>query len=490
MRRIPRLLLAAVVAVSTFGTVQSAAAGPAAAAPVVSLILDTDIEEDVDDAGTVGMLHALADRGEVRLLGMMVDTSGQHGASALDAINTWYNRPDVPIGTLKPTTDGTRSLYNRQLSAEFPHDLASGYDAPDAVALYRRLLAAEPDGSVTIASVGLLTNLRNLLSSGPDGASGLNGRDLVARKVRELVVMGGTFPEGREFNFFMDVPSTVAVTRDWPGRMVFSGFEIGDTVFTGARLVNEAPHTSPVRRAYQLYVGDGNNRNSWDQTAAYVAVRGTAGLFGLAGEVGSVTVDAGDGSNRWVSSPDRDQAYLTTTASDGDIARTIEDLMVARPGMRNTTGQFVLGVNFDGPAVTVEGSGWRSYDDALAQGLSVRPGANRARNGINPRPAVSGGEYEMLHGELWQSGDMGLDQSLSGGTYDVYFWVAEDYRDHYHGFDVQLEGAPVATVRTGRVDEWARYGPYRVTVGDGTLDVDLRRLYGDTLIQGLAVYRA
>jgi hypothetical protein len=29
-----------------------------------------------------------------------------------------------------------------------------------------------------------------------------------------------------------------------------------------------------------------------------------------------------------------------------------------------------------------------------------------------------------------------------------------------------------------------------VTVGDGTLDVDLRRLYGDTLIQGLAVYRA
>ena len=54
-------------------------AAPAAKEPV-RLIFDTDLESDVDDVGAVAVLHALADMGEVEILGMGL--SVQHAWSA------------------------------------------------------------------------------------------------------------------------------------------------------------------------------------------------------------------------------------------------------------------------------------------------------------------------------------------------------------------------------------------------------------------------
>lgn len=45
---------------------------------------------------------------------------------------------------------------------DYPHNLASGNNAPDAVELYRKILATQPDNSVTIVVVGWLTNMANL----------------------------------------------------------------------------------------------------------------------------------------------------------------------------------------------------------------------------------------------------------------------------------------------------------------------------------------
>jgi hypothetical protein len=43
-------------------------------------------------------------------------------------------------------------------------------------------------------SVGLLSNLRDLLDSRPDEDSKLDGESLVKQKVKEWVCMGGVFP--------------------------------------------------------------------------------------------------------------------------------------------------------------------------------------------------------------------------------------------------------------------------------------------------------
>ena len=296
----------------------------------VRLILDTDFFSDVDDAGALALLNALQGRGEARILAVMVNTPGRWGAPAVDAVNTYYHHGGIPVGTLKPNDDSDHS-YAKYLAQHFPNSLKDGVRAPDAVALYRQVLARQPDRSVVIASVGYLTNLSNLLDSPPDRHSRRSGRELVARKVKELVVMGGAYPSGREWNFSQDPAAARNVVDRWPTRQVFSGFEVGADVYTGARLAT-TPEGNPVRKAYELYPGTTpeGGRSSWDLTAAYYAVRGGGGLFGLAGGTGSNRVHP-DGSNEWVRHPDKDQHYLVKAAPAEAIARALEDLLVEPP---------------------------------------------------------------------------------------------------------------------------------------------------------------
>ena len=64
----------------------------------------------------------------------------------------------------------------------FPHRFSTGGNYPDALALYRQVLAAQPDGSVVIVAVGPLRNLADLLKS---------DAPLIAKKVKWLHIMGG-----------------------------------------------------------------------------------------------------------------------------------------------------------------------------------------------------------------------------------------------------------------------------------------------------------
>jgi hypothetical protein len=127
-----------------------------------------------------------------------------------------------------------------------------------------------------MVSVGFLSNLRNLLMTRPDRLSPLDGRELVAGKVRAWVCMGGQFPKGPEAcNLRRDAPAAAYAIEHWPTPIIFSGGELGSRIQTGAGLT-KLPADSPVRRAYKLYNGL-TNRASWDQTAVLYAVRGLEG---------------------------------------------------------------------------------------------------------------------------------------------------------------------------------------------------------------------
>ena len=301
----------------------------------VKLIFDTDIGPDCDDAGAAAVLHALADQGEVEILAMMVSTGGETakwGPPCLDAINTYYGRPDIPIGVIrKPGAEDT-SKYNEQVAKEFPNDLKHGDRAAEATDLYRQVLSAQPDGSVVIVTVGYLSNLRHLLASESDKHSELNGVELIKQKVKAYVCMGGAFPQGREWNIHRDVAASRIVAEKWPTEIYFSGFEIGAEILTGAKLKEETPETNPVRRAYELYTG-GKDRNSWDQTAVLFAVRGLKGKlqdFWDLSEAGRLVV-AEDGSNGWSDSSGKSHRYLLKKMSPEKIAEEIDSLMVLPP---------------------------------------------------------------------------------------------------------------------------------------------------------------
>jgi hypothetical protein len=240
------------------------------------------------------------------------------------------------------------SRYTSQIAAEFPHDVGDDRAAiPEAVDLYRKILAAQPDNSVTIAVVGPMYNLKDLLSSSSDANSPLSGHDLIAKKVSQVVIMGGGYPEYHgEFNFYAaerGYQAVSAVVGKWPTPIVFDGLELGMYCMTGASLAN-TPASSPVRRAYELNQGGvGIPRSSFDPIAVLYAVRGAESNFKL--------VDTGynyiwdDGFNRWEPSPDADppEAYLLNAggdrwgtqggATEAAMAKEMDELLEKAPGV-------------------------------------------------------------------------------------------------------------------------------------------------------------
>ena len=125
----------------------------------VNIILDTDISSDVDDAGAVAVLHALVNSGEVKILAMMVSSGDPWGAACLDALNTSFGRPDIPVGEIKKPTVTHESKYTRYIAENYSNTITSRAYVPDATALYRNILANSTDKSVTIVSVGYFSNL-------------------------------------------------------------------------------------------------------------------------------------------------------------------------------------------------------------------------------------------------------------------------------------------------------------------------------------------
>jgi inosine-uridine nucleoside N-ribohydrolase len=296
----------------------------------VALIFDTDLGPDYDDAGALTLLHALADSGEVRLLATVSCNLYEFTAPCIDVINTYYGRPSLPVGRpLKGViqADGHRPRWTEALVERFEHKLHKTTDAPDAVKLYRQMLAKEKDSSVVIVTVGFFTNLAALLDSPPDEYSKLNGAELVSKKVKRLVSMAGGFPSGREYNVFCDPAASKKVFDEWPTRIILSGFEIGDKILTGKRLVSSTISETPAKTVFSICLPQDNpeGRMSWDQTAALVGVRGIERYFNSV--KGKITSDD-EGNNTWQDLPDGSHEYLTWKTSPDELASIIEKLMM------------------------------------------------------------------------------------------------------------------------------------------------------------------
>jgi len=300
----------------------------------VPIILDTDIGTDVDDAGALAMLHALASRGEARILAVMSCNRNRWSAPAIDVINTYYGRPDIPIGASRSGPDDEK-WYHDAVPA-FPHRLAASSDAPEAVSLYRKILATQPDHSVTIATIGWLTNMAGLLNSVPDSYSALVGRDLVAAKVKQLVAMGGVWPNNQsedEYNFNMDRPAAHVVIWNWPTPIMFTG--LGMDVMTGKRLMVDAPADNPVRAFYGAFLRANkvSERSSWDLIAVLYAVRGLSDYF-TSVTSGRCVVNE-NGSTGWLSGDSsKNHGYLVYRMPQAQLATVIEDLMLMPGGAK------------------------------------------------------------------------------------------------------------------------------------------------------------
>ena len=56
---------------------------------------------DVDDALALAMLHAFQSRHEINLLAVTITKDNKWAAPYVDLANTFYGRPQIPIGTVR-----------------------------------------------------------------------------------------------------------------------------------------------------------------------------------------------------------------------------------------------------------------------------------------------------------------------------------------------------------------------------------------------------
>lgn len=298
----------------------------------VKLIFDTDMANDCDDAGALAVLNALADKGEVEILAITTNRNCPSNASggAADAINTWYGRPDIPIGSDKDAAKvgwKSPSSFTPTLQRDFPNDSPSDDELPDALDIYREALASQPDKSVVICSVGALSNLEDLWRAEPD---------LVKAKVKELFIMGGGFPRTTrgETNIKLDPAAAVTVTNEWPAPIVWQGYEVGAAMINGAEL-QSAPKNNPVRRAYELrpfhehHAIDFGKPNH-DLATVLLAVRGIEEQYWTIGKPGRVVVDS-DGNTRWETDYPKKHRYVKIKGHPRNLEKVLGDLLITPP---------------------------------------------------------------------------------------------------------------------------------------------------------------
>lgn len=260
----------------------------------IRIIYDCDMGSSTDDLFALMMLYRYMDMKRCTLLGVVVDRMNRANADAVDVMNNYYGYPDIPIGLEYTGVKSPRVFipYHNMAYARstdgvplFKRTVGDNGTYMDGYKLYRKLLAQQPDHSVTVVSVGFVTCLSQLLQSGPDEFSPLNGVELVQRKVKEIYMMGGVFGDSFEhdYNFTAAIDYSLKFFELLPKSIYicFSPGEVGDPLYYSAQqIIDDLSWTDihPIKWIYQFLVED-KFQKMWDPLAVINAVEGDEAIY-------------------------------------------------------------------------------------------------------------------------------------------------------------------------------------------------------------------
>ena len=330
--------------------------------PTVPLvILDTDIAGDCDDVGAVAQLHGHANLGECQILATVVSSTCQYSPAALDAVNVWHGRGDIPVGSYKgtaPTTNVSQCAPTESRNfvepiyddpTKFPRNVGLASTVDDAVDVYREALSAAPDGSVTIVTIGFLTAFSALLDSPGDSIDSRNGIDLVAAKCVGAFVMGGRNGSD-EYNVVSAPAASANVAENCPVTVTWNPWEVGSQVRTGKTNLEDSDHI--VRFAYDIFLttDPADGRQSWDLVTVLQAVRGNGDWFST--QRGTMSINPSTGSDTWTADSNGPHYYTSLATAASNVEDVIEPLMwhdqvSPYTTMQSSVTQHGITVNFD-----------------------------------------------------------------------------------------------------------------------------------------------
>lgn len=259
---------------------------------VKKIILDTDMGNDIDDALALAMLYNYQKKGVINIEGICISKANPHTVPFIDMFNRYYGFPNIPLGYIGSngkTPDGGAYLqqtlqYETEGKLLFPSNADLSDNVPEAFSLQRKILAEAEDHSIDFIVIGFSSNVAKLLKSKGDEYSPLDGIDLVKKKAKTLYMMAGMFsqPPTAEYNVVEDIEAAKEVFNQWPGPIIVSGFEIGETIkFPAKALLDAFPQywEHPLVNAYFNFEKMPYNRETWDLTIVLEAIEGDSNFF-------------------------------------------------------------------------------------------------------------------------------------------------------------------------------------------------------------------
>ena len=292
-----------------------------------SFILGTDWWTDCDDAVALRILARYVKKEKIRVLGIGINACMEYSAASLTGFLKAEGIDGIPIGIDPEATDfGGNPPYQRRLATDYGGAVTNS-DCPDAVQLYRRILATCEE-KIEIIEIGYLQVIAALLRSQPDDISPKSGMELVREKVSKIWVMAGKWDADgeKENNFCRNPRSRMAgetFCRLCPVSVTFLGWEVGYGVITG----NHLDHSDHLYRALADH-GSKDGRHSWDPMLVLMALIGDENEAGYETVSGTASVDAETGANYFSESKNGMHQYVIKKHDDSYYESMINRLII------------------------------------------------------------------------------------------------------------------------------------------------------------------
>ena len=326
---------------------------PGEGKPPLGIAFDSDIGNNVDDVLALALLYGFDAKKppEARLISLSVTKSNLKAAGFCEAFDRFYteitnreiperfrrsNPPAIGL-SLDGKMAGDTPLLTEPLSKQredgkllYPHEIEKPTDTADAAALIRNGFTAQHDHNAAVVLTGPATNLAEVLD--------LHGaKEIVAAKVRLLVVAAGAYPEGPpEAAIVTDIAAAKKLFAEWPSAIVAVGPEIGEQLpYPASSIENDFGWTAshPVVDAYRAFRSMPYDAPATALAAALYAVRPEEGYFRLS-EPGTISV-LDDGSTRFTPSADGQHRYLILDPEKKEqIIKTYTEIVSAEPPPR------------------------------------------------------------------------------------------------------------------------------------------------------------
>lgn len=410
------------------------------------VILETDICSDCDDVAALALLCAAAKSHpqEFALDGVSVNVANPSSAKAVRYSLEHFGLESVPIGITDdgPPSGGNWSSYLGRLGSHLPDYV---HDGLTALELYRKVLRSIPDDSLTIISIGFFNTLLEALRDDPE---------LFHRKVRAAVIMAGGFGQRAnhlEWNVVGHLAASREFVREFKGRMVFVGFECGETVMTDLTGLPEGTGNF-LLEAFEKRSNNLMRHPSWDpitvdfalhgedaKTADFAYCDGTGlppegvdGCYGLSAP-GRLAF-AEDGRTLFDEDPDGNVRHLVFTAPEDAVSARISRLVREAAGLDMLPrGRHEPPVNVYAPWQPAVLFARSSRRISLVPSIECAPGSGRlwATWYTGMEPAENIRNYCVLAasddgGETWRELLAADPIDPAVRTFDPEVWIAPD----------------------------------------------------------------